>query len=52
MNSKHMEVAVELTLADELAVELNDTELDQIAGGNVWTYTDNGKMCDGPVYVS
>ena len=38
------------TLAEELAVELSEAEIEEVSGG-IWTTTDTGLSCDGPVFV-
>lgn len=39
------------SLARKLAHRLTEEEL-QAAAGGVWTLSDNGMSCDGPVYVN
>lgn len=52
MNQQFKELSLDnVTLAEELAAELTDAEIEQVGGG-IWTGTDNGSMCDGPIYVN
>lgn len=55
MNSKTENLAdvVEAkSMMEHMSVVLNDAEIDAVSGGGRWIlYTDDGRSCDGSVWV-